>query len=903
MKSLYKLIIICFAEVGLLSCTDMNSWGDDTYMPSLKSNYIYFPQSQVYLDGGANNAVFVELKSINTSWKFSNPASDWLEISPMDGTNDAIISFTARENPTSDNIRTTVVELQSTDDDHIFSRLITVNQGKAYSILNPTQDNIAFSRESQSTTLSISSNTEWTANTTSSWIHLKKVSDKLLEIKVDENNEESERSATITLAGSSTSCVYVTQSGISINFSQSHVNFSREAQTKIIDIISNYSWTASCDANWVHLLSSPTTGKLYISVDSNNQAINRTANIYINGGKSYEINVSQDGVFFTPSHTKVEFSPIAQSKVINVTSNFNWTVSCDANWVKLKASPTTGELSISVEENIQAESRCATIVVDCGNITEIKVIQMGTSIVVSQSSVEFSRDAQTKNISISSNVIWEANCLAPWIHLTSYPEDGILLIGVDENKGTTDRVGTINISKSPSSIEVVQHGYVFEDLISEMDFPTNSSVKTLDIKTDGKWNAISNESWIHVTPSSGTTSAKLNVSVDDNHDVEIRKGTISITVGEVTKYVSVQQNGAYFDVSVSGNTSIPARGGTREITFSTSENWSVDCSNPSWVSVDMMSGTAGVNTITLAFSENMDKETRTDTTYIRSENKKIQDIRIITVQEGMYLYLISSSTSEIPAEGGTRTVKFASSENWFVDTKNTSWISVDKSYGNAGVNTINIDFSKNEEYSSRINTISIISSNVFLQRIEVTSTQIGKKKPTENGHEYIDLALPSGTMWADCNIGAFSPSESGSYYAWGETITKTNYTESNYTYSNNPVTLPLDRDAASVNWGGRWRMPTENDFYELYRECTWKWTEIDGKKGYKVSSSKNGNSIFMPVSYNTASLENLGFYWSSTLSTWSTKVAYVLYFDPSGISTTSGSNRYVMRTIRPVFVK
>ncbi len=69
-----------------------------------------------------------------------------------------------------------------------------------------------------------------------------------------------------------------------------------------------------------------------------------------------------------------------------------------------------------------------------------------------------------------------------------------------------------------------------------------------------------------------------------------------------------------------------------------------------------------------------------------------------------------------------------------------------------------------------------------------------------NGHEYVDLGL--SVKWATCNVGATKPEEYGNYYAWGETTTKSSYAESNYTYSNSPTTLPLNKDAASVNMGG-----------------------------------------------------------------------------------------------------
>lgn len=152
----------------------------------------------------------------------------------------------------------------------------------------------------------------------------------------------------------------------------------------------------------------------------------------------------------------------------------------------------------------------------------------------------------------------------------------------------------------------------------------------------------------------------------------------------------------------------------------------------------------------------------------------------------------------------------------------------------------------------------------------------------ENGHGWVDLGL--SVKWATCNVGANAPEEYGEYYAWGETTTKNVYSESNYTYSDNPTTLPLDKDAAHVNWGGSWRMPTTVEQYELQKNCNVTWTTMNGVEGYIVTSKKNGNSIFLPAAgygfYGGLRLAgSYGSYWSSTLSKGYSGNAYGLYFN------------------------
>ena len=132
--------------------------------------------------------------------------------------------------------------------------------------------------------------------------------------------------------------------------------------------------------------------------------------------------------------------------------------------------------------------------------------------------------------------------------------------------------------------------------------------------------------------------------------------------------------------------------------------------------------------------------------------------------------------------------------------------------------------------------------------------------------DLIDLGLPSGTKWASRNVGAGSPTDYGSYFAWGETTPKESYNWANYKYYNwtdrsltkyctsssygtvdNKTTLDLEDDAAHANWGGDWRMPTHEESSELIDKCQWLRVIINGVLGKKCIGP-NGNSIFFPAS-------------------------------------------------------
>ncbi len=183
------------------------------------------------------------------------------------------------------------------------------------------------------------------------------------------------------------------------------------------------------------------------------------------------------------------------------------------------------------------------------------------------------------------------------------------------------------------------------------------------------------------------------------------------------------------------------------------------------------------------------------------------------------------------------------------------------------------------------------------------------------GHGYVDLGLPSGTKWATCNIGSSTPEGYGDYFAWGETDTKSSYTEDNsLTYGksvedlksegviNRNGELTKSHDAASSKWGSSWRMPTEEEIEELADKCKWQWTKSGGKNGYKVTGP-NGKSIFLPAAgyrYGS-SLSYAGEYgngWSSAVSD-DTGGAYYLDFY-EGYHGTRRYRRYGGFPVRPV---
>lgn len=239
--------------------------------------------------------------------------------------------------------------------------------------------------------------------------------------------------------------------------------------------------------------------------------------------------------------------------------------------------------------------------------------------------------------------------------------------------------------------------------------------------------------------------------------------------------------------------------------------------------------------------------------------------------------------------------------------------------------------------------LSLLLVAAFLGSCDKEKTEQTEQTGKHKGHEFVDLGLPSGTLWATCNVGAENPWDYGDYFAWGETNSKSEYSLENYfdyaakeykKYNNGKdgkKELDEADDVAHVKWKGNWRMPSKKQFEELVKECYWVWTDSYGKdlvSGYIVYKAKSeddkgkrkssSNStivyrvaedahIFLPA----AGYRFTGFlyyegdsavYWSRSLSEFHSYNAWYLYFN-SGYVVAYYGLRYYGRSVRPVCLR
>lgn len=238
---------------------------------------------------------------------------------------------------------------------------------------------------------------------------------------------------------------------------------------------------------------------------------------------------------------------------------------------------------------------------------------------------------------------------------------------------------------------------------------------------------------------------------------------------------------------------------------------------------------------------------------LRLKLKNIQKAKVSNISVSMETF---PSTTRILLDCGENGVELA-------EEGTTFYIAMPEgSFSSVSIDVTNID---NKTCSKSLKTgKSLTISHSEITDVALTVLFDGKYPTYHNGHEFVDLGLPSGLKWATVNIGAEDFSHAGSFYAWGETETKTTYSENNYSWPADR-TITKENDAASVCWGGNWRMPTKAEVEELMQNCTW-----DLRNGaYKVKNDDSKQFIILPFTgiMKESSLENghNGYYLTSDI--------------------------------------
>ena len=805
--------------------------------------------------------------------------------------------------------------------------------------LSPTSVNLPASGSSE--TLSITANQPWTVTTSDAWLTLSAdagTGDATLDVAAEENTSITRRTGAVTFqTGATTYTVTISQEGATptFNVSPESLSFTAEGGSASVTISSNQSWTATTSDAWFSISSAEGEGDatLSLTVVANTSTDSRSGTVTLKAGdSSYTVSVSQEGEdpILTISPESLSFSADGGNKSITVTSNLSWTATSSDAWLTLSNSSGEGDATLTVmaQENPSTSSRTASVTFKGKDITfTVIVTQEGASpaFSVTPTTLSFTSSGGSQSVSIKSNQTWTASFDVSWLSLStaSGTGDATVSITAQANTYTDNRAGTVTFTSGGKTytVTVIQDGAAihFEITPTTITFTAKGGSKSVSVMSNQPWTVSSDVSWLKLSNSSGTSDATLSVTAEENTSTSSRAGTVTFSAGDRNYTVSITQEGAdpFFNIAPE-TLSFASSGESKSVSITSNISWTAS-SSVSWLTLSKTSGT-GDASVSVSAQANTSTDNRSGIVTFTAGGKTYT---VSVTQEGVPTYFeVSPTTLSFSASGGSKSISVMSNQPWTVSS-DASWLTLSDNSG-TGDATLSVTAEENTSTSSRSGTVTF-SAGGRDYTISVTQEAAEQHYEEIDGHAFVDLALPSGTFWAACNLGASSPEEFGNYFAWGETKAKNDYswttykwcngsyytltkynTLSNYGSVDNKTVLDLKDDAASANWGGGWYMP-DKEWDEILNtdNCTWTWTTLNGVNGHKVTSKRNGNFIFLPaagwrIGTEFANAGTSGYYWPSSLDEDYPHNAPEVYFSLADVGRGSLNRNYGL-SIRPVY--
>lgn len=484
---------------------------------------------------------------------------------------------------------------------------------------------------------------------------------------------------------------------------------------------SGTSWQFTLPANWIHLSQSygDSSSSIRMDGDENTSGDGRTSVFYLESAESAlnlskGMSVSQGGVEPTLSidRTNLSFSGKGGETIVTVIANCEWNAKCLAEWVSL-STVGSNDLNVSVTENPSEEYRQTTVYLNYGDAKTIpiSVTQYPSSISSSEAFLKFPNVASKYNITITSEVAWEASVSDNWLSIT--PQFGmagetIVSIEAAPNTSVNERFGYIAFSTGEQErfqIQIQQDG-LFLETEDKITFRSLQSSQEITVKSNTSWEVLSAPKWVSCSPSSGTGTSQLQLTVSDNDSLDSREGTIII--GQKGLSLSCE-----IKVVQSGRTLAPGtlllefsdKAGQLDFELQSDGPWSSTCSEE-WFFATPVSGN-GDHSITVTVDENKDYSSRSGRLSY-SFGSQTKDVEV--KQEGKY-FQIENTSLDFSSKGGEHTLFLTTNESWKAEIPgNPGWVSLSGFSGN-GDKEIQIKVSDNPSVNPRSADIIITPAN------------------------------------------------------------------------------------------------------------------------------------------------------------------------------------------------
>lgn len=692
----YVYRLVCFISIALVIGCDRMEYYDSNYTPSANLYYLKPSNTRFDYEKSSSHQVVFTIESRNTKWNLVN-SNDWFTLTPSIGEKTEQVTIDIQENPSGDNSRMGIFELQSAHSDWAYNKTMTVSQMASSPFLTIEDDYLYYGGGAEQKTITIETNCEWTPSTNDNWLVVEKVNNDLI-VTAEPNIDNSYRYADIKISYQKTyKSIRIVQYPAKVTVSDLFLSCENTASNMIVSVNSEADWTSTVSNSWISV--TPSSGNagaqdIKISVTPNASVSSRKGYVtfFIGHNKRTQIEITQRGLYIESSIDKLDFSSKVQSTNLNIYSNTSWTIESYPEWVSLSAvnGDGNGTVKITTEENHSVNPRTGELVItkealDISSI--VQITQKGKYFSLENSYMEFPHYASSQVLKLNSELKWKSLVSQEWI--TTNPQSGnvggYINVSVLDNNTYEEREGNVTFMVNGKSTILSVHQLSKYFTIEDKVFNFNSQGGSVNITfgTNEKWNVIVENSpeWVILSSTEGEGDGNILISVTDNPSVESRTATVDIITETGRIYrIPISQSSRYLRANTQ-SISFFAHGGNIDFTVETDGNYKVYVSD-TWINVyDNSNGNISVTT-----DMNDKEEPRRGMVTIELTDLKDGEMKIIVsvIQLGHGLsfvkneYLVDEDWNDIGDNTFILSIKhFTNDVDWNCAIENSNDISID----------------------------------------------------------------------------------------------------------------------------------------------------------------------------------------------------------------------------------
>ena len=512
----------------------------------------------------------------------------------------------------------------------------------------------------------------------------------------------------------------IVTSGISVESAEQSITLS---------FSTNVAWSATVSADWLTI--SPSSGEagknsVKVEVEENRTGQPRSATITISDKESTQkvsVTVRQEALkaSLTVSPESLEFSANKGEEMLNVTSNTDWVITKDAEWITLDSDKGKGLATIAagVTENTSLTSRTGSITVSTsdGSVKKtVSVRQSGAAVIFTIDKNEFNVAAvgESFSVKVTHNIGYKINSQPEWVKQADKTTSGntdTFSFKAEANTSTVAREGVIvfcNDNNECVPVTVKQAGAKASLSVSpaELTFTANTESKSLDVTSNTAWTAASGASWAKLNKTNGSGNAQIAVTAEENTAITQRSATITIKTadGKATATVKVTQSAANVIFSVDKNEhSVAAAGGDFSVKVTHNIGYKIN-SQPEWVK--QADKTTSGNTDTFSFKAEANTSTVAREGVIVFCNDNNECVPVTVKQAGANATLsVSPASMTFTAKSESKTFSVTSNTDWTM-TSDAAWVKLSATDG-SGNAQVTVTAEENTATKQRIATITL----------------------------------------------------------------------------------------------------------------------------------------------------------------------------------------------------